>query len=164
LAHQFLGQLPDHLRQAVLGNAANFVALRVGAEDAPLLANHLALAPELEFNGTGTREISAANKLINQPKYHAYARIPDDPSLAGPIPLDLLPPPQIINRHPDRLVSRCRSRFGRDRGNVEEKIARFLAPTPRPERNKLKRSKRGNTHALRSISIDRGAKLPTKPL
>ena len=43
LAHQFLGQLPPLLRQAVIGNAGSVVVFRVGAEDAPLLAAELSV-------------------------------------------------------------------------------------------------------------------------
>jgi hypothetical protein len=43
LAHQFLGQLPDLLRQAVFGNVGVMTAFRVGAEDAPIIAAELGL-------------------------------------------------------------------------------------------------------------------------
>jgi hypothetical protein len=43
LAHQFLGQLPHLLRQAVFGNVGVMTAFRVGAEDAPLIATELGL-------------------------------------------------------------------------------------------------------------------------
>ena len=43
LGHQYLGQLSDQLRQAVLGNTGSFIAFRVGAEDAELVAHHLGL-------------------------------------------------------------------------------------------------------------------------
>ena len=36
LAHQFVGQLPPLLRQAVIGNAGSIVVFRIGAEDAPI--------------------------------------------------------------------------------------------------------------------------------
>lgn len=45
LAHQYLGQLPDSLRQAVFGNVQQFVVFRVGPEDAPLLAKEIDVAP-----------------------------------------------------------------------------------------------------------------------
>jgi len=112
----------------VTGTAANFIALRIGAEDAPLIASHLGLEPEFEYAGMGTREISGAARLVSLPKHHAYARVPDDPSIDGSIELTLLPPPPPIHRHPERLISRSRSRYGGDRATVEEKIARFLAP------------------------------------
>ena len=47
LSHQFLGQLPERLRQAVFGNVARFISFRVGAEDAPLIAKELGIhSPE----------------------------------------------------------------------------------------------------------------------
>jgi type IV secretory pathway TraG/TraD family ATPase VirD4 len=67
LGHQYLGQLPENLRQAVLGNAASFVAFRVGAEDAPLIAKHLGLKAELETSGMGQREIAAVDQLTSLP-------------------------------------------------------------------------------------------------
>lgn len=39
LAHQYIHQLDPAIRHAVFGNAATIIAFRVGAEDAPLLAN-----------------------------------------------------------------------------------------------------------------------------
>ena len=38
LSHQFLSQLPQNLRQAVLGNVGTLIAFRVGGEDAHALA------------------------------------------------------------------------------------------------------------------------------
>jgi hypothetical protein len=128
LAHQYLGQLSSDLRQAVMGTAANFAALRVGAEDAPLIADHLGLAPTLQYGGMGSREISPAAHLIALPKFQAYVRVPDEPAIAGAIDIDLLAPPAPIHPHPERLISRSRSRFGRERARIEGRIARFLAP------------------------------------
>jgi len=126
LAHQYLGQLSQDLRQAVLGNAATFVALRVGAEDAPLLADHLGLEPEVEYNGMGTHEIPAATLLTKLSNYHAYARVLVDDCLEGPYEIAFPSPPKPINHRPHRLITNSRVRFGRDRETVEEKISRFL--------------------------------------
>lgn len=127
LGHQYLGQLTDTLRQAVLGNAASFVAFRVGAEDAPLLAAHLALKPEIDTSGMGTRLIDPVDQLVRLPDFHAVAR-----TLARDRPteatfLDMLPPPHPINAKSDRLIANSRIRFGRDRKTIEDKIVRFLA-------------------------------------
>ena len=43
LAHQFLDQLPPTLRQAVLGNVGTLLSFRIGAEDAPFIADELGL-------------------------------------------------------------------------------------------------------------------------
>jgi hypothetical protein len=45
IAHQYLGQVPEALRQAVFGNVQRFVVFNVGAEDAPLLARELDVHP-----------------------------------------------------------------------------------------------------------------------
>jgi hypothetical protein len=39
IAHQYLDQLPADVRAAVLGNVANILSFRVGAEDAEVLAS-----------------------------------------------------------------------------------------------------------------------------
>jgi hypothetical protein len=70
LAHQYLGQLSEALRQAVLGNAASFVSLRVGAEDAPLIAAHLGLEPEVETSGLGLHETA---RLLHPPSHRLGA-------------------------------------------------------------------------------------------
>lgn len=112
LSHQFLGQLSDSLRQAVLGNAGSFVSLRVGAEDAPLVARHLGLANP-----------SALQDLSN---YQAWGRFLVGNTPGSAIRLDLYPPPPALNRHPERLAANSRIRFGRDLHALERKLARFL--------------------------------------
>lgn len=128
LGHQYLGQLPEHLRHAVLGNAASFVAFRVGAEDAPLLARHLSLKPEIESSGLGSRTTDPTERLVRLPDFHAGVRTLAEDGPREPMFLDMLPPPHQINRFPDRLVANSRLRFGRERKLVEDKIARFLGP------------------------------------
>lgn len=128
LGHQYLGQLPENLRQAVLGNAASFIAFRVGAEDAPLLAAHLSLRPEVETSGMGLRSTEPVEQLVRLPDFHAVARSLVDDTPTEPTFLEMLPPPRPINHRPHRLITNSRVRFGRDRATVEEKIARFLRP------------------------------------
>src|SRR5665213_3620090 len=113
LGHQYLGQLSDQLRQAVLGNTGSFVAFRVGAEDAALVAHHLGLG-----------SVSAVQDLAN---FQAYGRFLIGNSPSSPTRLDLYPPPEPVNLRADRLIANSRIRFGRDRRQVEDRIARFLA-------------------------------------
>lgn len=56
LAHQFLGQLPDPLRLAVLGNVGSMIAFRIGAEDAH------AIAPELGIEHAMTLTIRRTSR------------------------------------------------------------------------------------------------------
>lgn len=45
-ANQFLGQVPEQLRFAIIGNVGTIVAFRIGAYDAPLLASELGMGED----------------------------------------------------------------------------------------------------------------------
>lgn len=62
LANQYLSQLDQDIRDAVLGNAGTLISFRVGALDAPLIARHL--SPRFE-----------SDDLIGLPNYHIYLRL-----------------------------------------------------------------------------------------
>jgi len=113
LSHQYLGQLSDRLRQAVLGNTGSFIAFRVGAEDAELVADHLGLN-----NHTALQDLS---------NFQAYGRFLVANAPSNPTHLQLYSPPEPINKHPENLTANSRIRFGRDRRKVEGRIARFLS-------------------------------------
>jgi hypothetical protein len=113
LGHQYLGQLPQTLRQAVLGNTGSFVAFRVGTEDADLLAGHLGL-------GNG-------EQLKDLPNFRAVAKFLVNGVPTNPLHIELPEPPRPANANPHRLIANSRIRFGRDRARVEARIARFLA-------------------------------------
>ncbi len=49
-ANQFLGQVPEQLRFAIIGNVGTIIAFRVGAFDAPLLANELGISEDSLIN------------------------------------------------------------------------------------------------------------------
>jgi hypothetical protein len=75
MAHQFLGQVPELLRQAVFGNVGCFYVFGVGTQDAPILIKELGLKnPEI---------------LIDLPRFVAYRRSgvqPERIETAPPIP------------------------------------------------------------------------------
>jgi Type IV secretion-system coupling protein DNA-binding domain len=49
-SNQFLGQLPEQLRYAIIGNVGTIIAFRVGAFDAPLLASELGMPEDALIN------------------------------------------------------------------------------------------------------------------
>ena len=108
IAHQFLGQLPEQLRQAVFGNVGTMMAFRVGAEDAPLIALELGLKnPEV---------------LSDLDNFRAWLRV------GGPFS------PQIVDTQPGspplgRLPAvkrRTRARYCRPPHLVKREIESFL--------------------------------------
>ncbi len=75
LAHQYLSQLETEVRDAVFGNAGTFIAFRVGALDAPIVAREL--SPTFE-----------ADDLLSLPNFSVYLRLmideePSKPFSAG---------------------------------------------------------------------------------
>ena len=109
LAHQFGGQLSDRLRGAVMGNAGSVIALRLGAEDAPLLASHIGLA--------------RPDPLKDLPNFHAYARLINRDVPTSPIHLVLPSPTEPTDDRSAQLIRNSRTRFGRDRATVEAGIS-----------------------------------------
>jgi hypothetical protein len=112
VAHQYLDQVPEHLRAAVFGNVGSMIACRTGASDAPILAEQLGLG--------------GADALMDLPNFIARARL-----LVGGVPssalrLDLSSARHPRRQHPHRLIDTSRKRFGRPRRAVEERIRRFL--------------------------------------
>jgi hypothetical protein len=126
LGHQYLGQLPDSLREATFGNAASLISFRVGAEDAPLIASHLGLEPEIDYTGAGSHETAPAQRLRQLPNFCAWGRFLVDDRPSEPLLIELPAPANSVNHRPHRLITNSRVRFGRARAHVQQRIARFL--------------------------------------
>ncbi len=116
LSHQYIGQLSDPLRKAVIGTAASIVAFRLGADDAELVARNL-----------GFRNPSELTGLDN---FQGIARLFDGHALDQPRAFNLFEPLDARYRHPERLIANSRICFGRDRKIIEQRIERFLLGTP----------------------------------
>ena len=112
LAHQFLGQLPPLLRQAVFGNAGSLLAFRVGAEDAPLLAAELG--------------IDNAQTLTETGAFKAWGKIMRDGETSDPLLLTTFKAVPVFAGRLPLVRARTRARYARPREAVENKINRFL--------------------------------------
>jgi hypothetical protein len=113
LGHQYLAQLPDGLKHAMLGNTGSFVTFRVGVEDAPLLAFHLG--------------IDNPDALTDLPNFSAWARTLIDGTPSSPRRINLYAPPKPLHGSAQRLTNNSRIRFGRPRQEIEHRVSRFLA-------------------------------------
>ncbi len=86
LSHQLTRQLDEATRQTVLGNCGTFVAFRIGAEDAELLAPAFS-----KFPG----QLSPAS-LMGLPNFTCYVRMLLEGGVpSAPFSLATLPPPEI---------------------------------------------------------------------
>lgn len=113
LAHQFLGQLPPLLRQAVIGNSGSVVVFRVGAEDAPLLAAEL-----------GVHNPMALTEIAN---FSAWSKVMQNDLPIEAHHIQMLPAQSTVAARLTAIRNRTRARHARPREAVENRIARFLA-------------------------------------
>src|SRR5947209_481715 len=79
LAHQYIEQLDEEVRGAVLGNVGTVIAFRVGLSDAEVL--------EKEFYPEFT-----AGDFVNLPNYSLYLKLMVDGTVTRPFSADTLPP------------------------------------------------------------------------
>lgn len=113
LAHQYLDQLPDFLRDGVFGNVGSMIAFRVGASDASELARQLDLS-----NPRVLRELA---------NFSARASILTDGMPSEAMQIATLPSPAALHGRAERIKAHSALRFGRERQLVEGHIANFFS-------------------------------------
>lgn len=113
LAHQYLDQLPESIRGAVLGNVGTMVVFRVGASDA--------LTLEPEFSPPFT-----ALDLQNLPRYQTVVKLLARGEQLAPFSAQTLPAlgvPEDAVASIEQIKKQSRLRFARPRSVVEAAIA-----------------------------------------
>ncbi len=117
LANQFMTQLTDKIREAILGNVGTIICGRIGVTDAELM--------EKAF-----KPVFNAEDLHKIPNYAAVTTVLMFDLPTSPFTLKLLPP---LGESNDELMVRMReyalSRYGRPRAEVEAEIDKRLAAT-----------------------------------
>lgn len=124
VAHQYINQLVvdsnSVVRDAIFGNVGTIIAFRVGAEDAEFL--------EKEFE-----PVFMMNDIVNLPKYNIYLKLMIDGIAGNAFSATALEPIDIAGtvENAEKVIRISRERYGKDRKEIEEKIARWtgmLAP------------------------------------
>lgn len=113
LAHQFIGQLTDPIRNAVFGNVGSQMVFRVGAPDAEFLAK--------QFGATFRME-----DLTNLDNFRAAVKMLVDGETAPPFSLALVPPARGDDAMRQQIKEHSRTRYGRPREAVEQEIRERL--------------------------------------
>ena len=111
LAHQHLAQIPEKVRDAVIGNCGSTVAFRVGATDAEHFSR--------EFDGLEPHNVT------DTPNHHAWCRIMQFGEPSEPFLLQTLRPPQPHGNR-DKVISNSRIHFATPRAKIEAFIAWFV--------------------------------------
>lgn len=110
LGHQFLQQVPQSLRSAILGNAGSIVAFQVSGTDADVLAPELGLRSATMLTQLAAREVWAKHV-----------------SLGGPFTPRLLPPIAVEATGREAALKQNQLRNTYPRRHVDERIARFMS-------------------------------------
>ena len=109
MAHQFIAQLEENIRDAVFGNVGSICAFRVGAEDAELL--------EKQFAPT-----FLTNDLMNVDNHNAYVRLLVQGKPEKPFNIEIPAPVAGDQSIAEEIKNLSYQNFGRDRAEVEKLI------------------------------------------
>lgn len=113
LAHQYITQMDEIVRDAVFGNAGTLVSFRVGAADAEFMEN--------EFTPSFLPE-----DLVNLGKYNIAIKLMIDGIASNAFSAITLPPfSKPEESYADKVIRVSRERFGKARAVIEEKITRW---------------------------------------
>ncbi len=113
LAHQFIAQLTEKVRDAVFGNVGSIVVFRVGADDAEALKKHFA-------------PVFAEGDLMNLDNFRACVKLLFEGHTATAFNIATAPPPAGDAARGSDVAARSRARYGREREEVEHEILRRL--------------------------------------
>lgn len=109
VAHQFIAQLQENIRDAVFGNVGSMAVFRVGADDAEYLAKQF-------------EPVFTANDIMNIENRNAYLKILVHGKPVAPFNVETLPPPPGKKEHLDKLKELSYLKFGKARAHVEAKV------------------------------------------
>lgn len=117
MAHQYISQVPEIVRAAIVGNIGTFVVFRVGADDAEWLEKEF--APEF-----------IASDLVNLGKYNIYIKLMIDGVTSKAFSATTLPPRPIPEKiFTDVIIEFTRLKYCRPRIEVEKMISQQWAET-----------------------------------
>lgn len=116
IAHQYIAQLTDEIRNAVFGNVGSMAAFRVGPEDGEFL--------EKQFEPT-----FSAHDLVNIENQHAYMRLLAKGTPQKPFSIHTVAPRSVDYAKAQERIARLYLQYGRPREEVEAEIAaRYQRP------------------------------------
>lgn len=113
IAHQFIGQLTEKIRNAVFGNVGAQIVFRVGAEDADFLIKQF-------------EPVFSKADLLNIDNFNSYAKILVNGNTTKPFNIRLLPPKRGIPELGPKLKELSSLTYGKDRQVVEGEILQRL--------------------------------------
>jgi hypothetical protein len=106
IAHQFIKQLEDKIKNAVFGNIGSMVAFRIGEEDA-------------EFLKSRFEPVFSPQDLVNIDNFNAYVKLLIRNQTSRPFNMQIIAPPKGNPEIAQAIKELSRMKYGRDRNEVE---------------------------------------------
>ncbi|MFN7088566.1 MAG: type IV secretory system conjugative DNA transfer family protein [Candidatus Paceibacteria bacterium] len=100
IAHQYLKQLQENIKNAVLGNVGSMVVFRVGADDAEFLKNQF-------------EPVFSPQDLMNIDNFNAYVKLLINNQTSRPFNIQILPPQNGYPEMAKYLKELSRLKYGR---------------------------------------------------
>ncbi|MEI8123879.1 MAG: DUF87 domain-containing protein, partial [bacterium] len=120
VAHQFIAQLDEKIKNSVFGNVGSMSVFRVSSEDAEYL--------EKQFTPTFT-----AKDLMNIDNHNSYVKMLANGRPVKPFSMETNLPPRGNKILLDKIKEFSYLKYGKDRNIVEEEImAKYKKPEPPP--------------------------------
>lgn len=150
MAHQYIEQMEEEVRDAVFGNVGTMIAFRVGAYDAEVL--------EKEF-----APVFTAEDLVNLGLRQIYLKLMIDSVTSQPFSASTLPPIQQPRvSYVREITDNSRAMFARPRSEVEKAISEWHAPSQAEEKKPLPKAAPSPKREPKPIDI-RGRKEKPEP-
>jgi hypothetical protein len=107
LTHQYIDQLHEKIRKAILGNVGTLITFRIGASDAAIL--------EQEFLPVFTSE-----DLVRLPRYSIYIKLLIDGTTSQPFSAITLPPQVATVSLKETIIDYSRKKYGREQTVIDK--------------------------------------------
>jgi CxxC-x17-CxxC domain-containing protein len=112
MAHQYIAQLTEEVRDAVFGNVGTMITFRVGSPDAKFM--------EDEFVPRFTPE-----DIINLPKFSIYLKLMIDGVTSQPFSAFTLAPIAHRTGSETKVIEQSRQRYSGNKEEIEQKVAEW---------------------------------------
>jgi hypothetical protein len=109
IAHQFIAQLEEGIRDSVFGNVGSIASFRVGAEDAEYLEKQFA-------------PVFSTQDIMSIDNFNGYLKILANGRPVKPFNIETLPPPKGNRSIIESIKELSYLKYGRDKTIVEQEI------------------------------------------
>ena len=109
IAHQFIGQLEERIKNAVFGNVGSMAAFRVGPDDADFLVKQF-------------EPVFDENDLINLDNFHAYLKLMARGETSKPFNINTFSPSAGDSQVAESIKEYSRFKYGEAREDVEKEM------------------------------------------